>query len=347
MRLEICESKSDWHDRLKEFPHDFYHTWDYYQTVIEVGHIARLFIITTDNFQKMAFPLIERPTSIDGKKDLVGAYGYAGPLFNFDNIQLQEELIDYFFTQLQSLNYVSLFARAHPTLNLTKLSCMEDIGEIVFADLSCGIDELYKQMRKDHRRDIKKLKKSDFQLKITTSPSERELDSFIYVYEETMQYLAANESYYFPRGYYESFFNSTEFTTYLINVEEPKNNTVVASALMVNCCDHFQYHLSGTLPDYYSKYPMKLILGRTLELAAEKGASFFVFGGGVGGKKDSLFDFKYGFTKRTAPFRAISKVLDRRAYDSLVKMKSEELDVPVNQFINSNYFPAYRNNNPC
>src|SRR5690606_30311355 len=127
-------------------------------------HTPRLFIVTNDNAQKLAFPLIDRPTILEGKRDLVGAYGYSGPLFNFQDEVVQEELLNFFFAELRSFDYVSLFSRTHPTLNAMKLSCMVDCGEVVWADLTYGIDQLYSLMRKVHRRDIKKLKNSDFRL---------------------------------------------------------------------------------------------------------------------------------------------------------------------------------------
>lgn len=347
MRLEVCETQEDWRKCLSWFSHDFYHTWDYHQSIIKDSERALLFLLKSKQGDMLAFPLIERETSLKGKKDLLGAYGYAGPLFSSACKNIQECLINEFFSKLRSMDYVSLFSRTHPTLNQIELDCMSDSGEVVIVPIGGTVAEAYNSMRKVHRRDIRKLKKSELSVDVTDKPSDAQVSSFVHVYEETMKYLNAEQSYYFSRDYYERFFKSTDFKTYLIEVSEPECNRVIASAMMVNCGNIFQYHLSGTLPEFYRKYPMKLILGTAIELAFEQAASVFVLGGGVGGKRDSLFDFKYGFSKQARVFRTISKIIDPDAYDLLVDSKMKELGVSEASFKNNGFFPAYRNNNVC
>ena len=69
------------------------------------------------------------------------------------------------------------------------------------------------------------------------------------------------------------------------------------------------------------------------EYAVNRGEfSVFHLGGGLGGKEDSLFKFKSGFSKNTADFYLIKSIFNVPLYDELSQDTDENIE----------FFPAYR-----
>jgi hypothetical protein len=72
--------------------------------------------------------------------------------------------------------------------------------------------------------------------------------------------------------------------------------------------------------------------------AKERKNLWMHLGGGVGGKQDSLFRFKAGFSHSRHPFRTLRVVLDKAAYAELVRAHDPTVD-PTQL---DGFFPLYR-----
>lgn len=340
MSFSVIRDAESWNKSINSFKHDFYHTWDFHhlsQTNYE--GIPVLFSLES-NEGVVVFPLLEREIDQRESKDLVSVYGYSGPLFSVKDVELQNTLLEKLFQEITKLGYISLFSRLHPFINNHPMNYVTNLSDIVYFDLNDSVENIYAAMRKVHRRDIRKLKSSEFTLQRYCRASSEQVSEFKYIYDLTMDKLDANDYYYFDQEYFEKLFASNDFqaSLYTVYFEEK----AVASAIMIQTGSYGQYHLSGTLPEFYKNYPMKLIIGHAMEDMHNEGIEHFVLGGGVGSSRDSLFDFKYGFARRTKPFSIMKKIFDPVIYQKLSDELFESLDMSTESINQVNYFPLYR-----
>src|SRR5215204_4411370 len=73
--------------------------------------------------------------------------------------------------------------------------------------------------------------------------------------------------------------------------------------------------------------------------AAASGARVFHLGGGVGGREDSLFQYKAGFSDRRHEFTTWQWIVDEITYDRLCRERDGQAG---SREVDSAYFPAYR-----
>lgn len=332
MIFNVIRNKGDWEKALLIAEYDFNHTWDYISAFsVEDGFEPVLFKLELSS-EILLMPLIER--SIGGSEyyDLVSAYGYGGAIFSKNtrsHVLLYTSLLD----KLSQLNYVSLFTNNHPLLPFSDYSG-ESASEVVFASLSSGYDCILKNMRKVHRRDIKNSINKGMTVSISTSIPD--LDNFKSIYEKTMKNLNAGGFYFFSDEFYLKLINTSEFETRIWTVMYEGKS--ISSALIIRCGDYSQYFLSGTDPEFYNLYPNKLLLASSMERLCDEGCKYFLLGGGVSGSRDGLFDFKYGFTRKTSKLYQCKEILNAQEYERL----SSDWKSKNNINLNNHYFPQYR-----
>jgi lipid II:glycine glycyltransferase (peptidoglycan interpeptide bridge formation enzyme) len=106
-----------------------------------------------------------------------------------------------------------------------------------------------------------------------------------------------------------------------------------------------QYHLGGTKNEFLKQAPSKLMFDYVRFWAKERGNKFLHLGGGVGSAKDSLYNFKAGFSKQRHLFLTLRLITDQQKYDSLVELRAKTLKTAAKNLVDSNFFPAYRSLN--
>jgi lipid II:glycine glycyltransferase (peptidoglycan interpeptide bridge formation enzyme) len=149
-----------------------------------------------------------------------------------------------------------------------------------------------------------------------------------------MKDLNAGDYYFFDDAYYDSLINSSDFEVKIYNVW--LNEIKVCSGMFVFCDDIVQYHLSGTLPEYKALAPTRMLIDQARKDATALGYKYLHLGGGLGGGRDSLFNFKYGFSKNSIEFYVFKMITNTNAYKKLSYL-SETDTIPE-----SGYFPLYR-----
>lgn len=95
-----------------------------------------------------------------------------------------------------------------------------------------------------------------------------------------------------------------------------------------------QFYLVGTPNNYRNLQPSKLITHTAREWGHENGYEVLHFGGGVGERADSLYEYKKGFSS-TKTWRLIVNV---EKYNQLVMDNAALTDAELQ----SDYFPLYR-----
>lgn len=327
------ESQSIWQSILNRIGvYDTYHTADYHR--IEVGKDEKpILFYLAEGESCVALPLIIRPIPGHHLMDATSVYGYTGSLVHHGNAKVFVHFRRQLEAMLRQMKVVSVFSRLHPLIDdtalLTGLGEVVDSGKTVSINLSEGQEEQYGHYRKGHKYTIKKLKKLGVACR-EVSWTEYGLD-FMQIYEATMARIGATPNYFFPISYYESLFSSKDFRSHLFCCF--LEGKVIAASIFMECQGVLQYHLSGTVSEALPLSPNTLILDTVRRWGSERGCRVLHLGGGIGGREDSLFKFKVGFSDQWHTFKTWRWVVMPELYTTL-SAGPDEAAQP--------YFPAYR-----
>lgn len=327
----------EWNKILRKSSfNDFYHTQIYHQLQNE-GKAVLFFGSIDNNF--IAFPMIIRKIFDTDFYDCTSVYGYCGPISNLVSNEINKSIKDYFSENLKKYfeanNIISCFSRLHPIFKNENI--LEGFGKIISLnktiniDLTTPIDEQRKLYRKSNKYEINKLRKNNFRVEEATT--EKDIDIFIKIYNETMQRVNASSEYFFDKLYFIKFLRNSSFDSKLLLAK--KDGVIAAGAIFTVTNKVMQYHLAGTSKDYIRDTPMKLILDEARLIANDLNLEYLHLGGGVGGSdEDSLYRFKAGFSNQNFRFKIWQYIVNKEIYESLVSEYTKNMD--------SNFFPLYR-----
>ena len=341
-----------WQEILADMEHDFYHLPEYVSFSSRHEGGDALAFLAEENGYRFLVPLLLRPIEAAGSEsdlsyDVVSPYGYPGPLLSGDphrgggRRDFFERALREFLKGLRKLGIVSGFFRLHPLLILP-IEPLADCGRIVhhgdtvFVDLTLAPEEIWRQTRSNHRRGINGAKREGHIARI--DEHWREFDAFVDIYAQTMDRLGATDFYRFSRSYFVGLKEALGDRLHLCVVRV--GHEVACAGLFTEVRGIVQYHLGGTREGFLSNHPTKAMFDFVRYWARQRGNHTLHLWGGLGGKSDSLFRFKAGFSELRRPFYSWRLVVDEHAYAKLVRQwerchrqKADDL---------AGFFPAYR-----
>jgi hypothetical protein len=348
----LAVDSPEWNQTLGVNPHDFYHLSLYHQlSAAREGGLAYAFV--AEEGENRAFiPFILRPVPClglteGGFSDITSAYGYPGPLFwpyarvGADFIH---RAVGALIRELNERRVVSAFFRLHPLLDrerehLLAFGPIVDHGETVVINLGKSEEELWQDTREGCRYDIKRLRKQGYVVEEVAFADG--LDAFFGAYEDTMRRVDATAGYFFDRAYFTLLKEALGDRLHLFLVR--LGDDVCGGALFTECNGIVQYHLSGMYTKFARSSPTKLLLDEVRRWARKRDNCLFHLGGGVGTRRDSLFEFKAGFSKGRASFGTWRVILDPMLYEQLEKAAHPK-DAILRA--DTDYFPSYRRPTP-
>lgn len=335
-----------WHKFLSRTPHDFYHLPQYLEiSAMHEGGIPKAFYAES-GANTFLIPILIRdlPDAVntaDGWRDITSPYGYPTPLITPGaDLATARAFLEAFNKSCRENRFVTGFIRLHPLIEYP-MECLLQYGDLVchgptvYIELTESREKLWSQTRSDHRHGIRKLQTSGFRTEIDNW---QDYNEFIQIYQETMSRVNADDFYLFSQTYFQSLHQALDDHLHLFSIKSPTDETA-AGGLFTTCGPLVQFHLSGTNPKFRKQAPTKLMLNAVREWAKDRGYAHFHLGGGVGGKKDSLFDFKAGFSNRTASFHTFRIIFDRSKYEELVTCWKRHQETYQET---ASFFPLYR-----
>jgi len=349
MKMTLLTPQDEaWDAFLADVPHDFYHTASYGRLSSQFDGGSAEAVLLTDGPRYFFLPYLVRSlTTISwlggggrGLFDISSPYGYPGPLFSADVELFASDAVALWRETIRERGAVSGFTRLHTLLPapLTEMSAhgaVVDRGRTVSVDLTLSNEELWRQTRENHRRDIVKMRKLGLTVGIEDSPDA--YAAFIQMYRETMDRVGASTYYYFSDEYFSALRQSLGPILSLCIVRSAAGEPL-GGGLFTECHGIVQYHLGGTYNAALEVRPSKLMFDFVRTWAKERGNHVLHLGGGFGAKEDSLFEFKAGFSPRRHRFCTWHVIFDASAYRSLAEQRRAEAE-PIND---SEFFPLYR-----
>ncbi len=301
-----------------------------------------------------ALPFVVRPIAgVPGLddcplNDAVSVYGYPGVLATIARDDAEAEQFRVRFQQtlaeaLESLGVVCLFVRQNPLLDttwlLSPLAETAQVGPTVAVDLTLPEEQQWQNIRKDHRYDIRRGRQHG--VVVREDPLLSELDLFRHIYTQTMAHLEADEYYYFDEAYFHGLKHNLPGRVKLLFAQ--LDDRPIAAAMFLLCGDIIQYHLSGTLPEFLKfRGGMKNILDDIRAWGTHHGFSWLHLGGGLGARRDRLFEFKAGFSSTHRWFETARLVVKPGFYRQLMVRRQRWLASEGYETEMGEYFPAYR-----
>ena len=319
-----------WTELLRLFGYsDIYHTFEYSSLEAErIGGIAQLIIINMPT-GIIGLPVIFRKIPNESRyNDAISVYGYNGVLTS-TSLTSGDFLsgIKKIKAALVERDCVSLFNRES---NFTPYRLTESIetGKVVAVDLMQDPELYEKSLEGGHRQQIKYLRKLNYTVVKSTEP--KVVEDFHEVYEQTMLRRGAKINYFFSTKYFDSVLKIDWSIPDLRAVYH--EGKMVAGAIFITQGDHMYYMFSGSILGV-SPYPaMKLILDQVIRENLNNGKKLLHLGGGLGGKQDSLYQFKFGFGKVVLPFYTTQWILMPEVYNRL----------SAHVLTETSFFPKYR-----
>jgi hypothetical protein len=337
-----------WGELLDRLPHDIFHRPEYH-LLSGLGHQGSpyLFSYREDDGGLFLWPYLMRPIAGTEYSDVSSVYGYAGPLATGGEEfarRAWQALLDSW--RLQGV--VSAFTRFHPLIGNAELfsnmrceSAAEGLiseGSTVSIDLTLPSAEQVRRYQKVLRQEIRKSRALGF---VTSEDVDwTEVAGFVRVYRETMARRNSRDEYLVDEAWVEEFRRSLGTKARLFVTRW--DGEVAAALIAIEYRPFLHAHLTGINSDMASHSPLKVLLDDVREWGAQRSLRSFHLGGGLGGREDSLFQFKRRFSPVTHVFQTGRWIVDPFQYEELKCAHRENLLRSGYRIGNPQYFPAYR-----
>jgi serine/alanine adding enzyme len=315
--LEVAAG--DWNALLARLgADDVYLRREYVESacLIEAGSPA--FLHTDD----VVFACIVRDFA--GRVDVTTPYGYGGP------VAADPANADAFYAAYADWcaerDVVSTFVRFHPLYENHRYARMhvEPLGATIAWRLQG--EDLFERLHAHHRRAIRKAQRAELAVDVEERP---ELDEFVELYRGTMARVDADSFYLFTPEYW----GSLEQLPCLL-VSARREGELAAAVLCFAAKPWLHYHLGASSDEGRALGASNLVLFEAARWAREGGYELLHLGGGIGGRRDSLFEFKRRFDPGGEREFAVGKAVhDEAGYRELAGDTSADA---------IGFFPAYR-----
>ncbi|MDF2095823.1 GNAT family N-acetyltransferase [Aquibaculum arenosum] len=332
-----------WQALLRQCPSDSYHQPGYLHACSQAEEGELCIALAEAAGQRMGVPLLLRSLP-DGQVgwDACSPYGYPSPLASTDDPTSWRALWEGLRGVLAEYGVIAAFFRLHPLLSTP--ACLEAAvgvgrlvahGPTVFMPLEVSEDTLWSGIRSRFRSNINALKRAGWRYQADDWSL---LPVFRAIYAETMTRTGAGAFYHFPAAYFEALRDGLGEGASLHAIFDPEGRPASA-ALFLRHQGIVQYHLGGTASTALAEAPAKLLFHEAALHFRAQGARVLHLGGGLGGREDSLFRFKAGFSKQSATFHSLRMIVDPGRYARLSGLAvSEAGALPSGE----GFFPAYR-----
>lgn len=279
----------------------------------------------------------------DGAAEAVSPYGYPG-IVTFGASNSICSAVENYLHAGRRAGLVTSFLRLHPLLNVDdaesvvglEAATIVEHGPTVWVSLDEEEARWVSRLSKGLRRDIRVLNREGYTAEFDEADS---LTAFLACYHASMDRLDADDTYLFDRAYVEQLLDCLGADVTVCVVKGPEGEPACAG--LFTCVDGIaQYHLSGTNPDHFALGPNKLMIVAARAWVRSRGARAFHLGGGVGGRKDGLFQFKSRFGYRETTFSTLRLIHDPDKYN---RLRLEWLNKHgLFEAPDPDYFPIYR-----
>ena len=349
--MEVVTERTEWTSALQQFGdiNDIYYDYNYFDIYKRHFNVEPEAIIWEDQYISIFWSHLVRSVPnelVSGQRlfDLITPYGYGGPLISYnteDSTNIRRSLQHFMKQYLEFAkmnNYVCEFIRFHPLImnwepfyrDFCGVIAFDHINDTVSLNLSRDLEQIWQDIRKGHRYNIKKTAREGCEVRVLQNPSETDIDTFISLYYATMDKCHATQKYFFSSSFIKDHFS--QLPTILIKADYC--GEMIGASIFIKKGPYIHYHLSCSNNCFKGVYPSESIIWNAITWAKERDFTSLHLGGGLA-KNDSLFNFKRGFSQTFNPYYTGKIIFNYEQYNALTKLHN-------NPNPNTKFFPAYR-----
>jgi hypothetical protein len=332
---------TQWTEYLNRFRHDIYHT-PFYHAVPGLGREGEAFaFVHREGDEVFLWPYLLKPIGDTGYFDVTSVYGYAGPVSSPNPDFIERGWLS-LLDAWRSQNVVSAFTRFHPMLENHRLlqghaagAGLRHRGSTVSIDVTIPLDEQVRRYQKVHRQEIRRAREAGF---VTTLDEEWvHAEDFVRLYGLTMARLNSRPEYLVDMAWVDEFRKllGTHARLFVTKLD----GRVAVTSLVMEYGPYLHGHLIGADGAFSAHSPMKIALDNERIWATEKGLEACHMGGGLGGREDSLYQFKRKFSPLTHEFYIGTWILNPARYRELEDEHRRKLGIELGD---PGFFPIYR-----
>jgi len=285
-------------------PVDFHFLKEYVELQADwTGTSARFVqVVDSDGALVTEFPVLIAEQ--DGVKSVSSPYGYAGPAAKF----FRAEAMSAFQTMCIEEGWSSAFLRCHPIYGQPPESLNSSFGRVVVSGTLAiktlaisGEDDLLASYSKGLRRDVRRGRREPISV-FVQSMCAIDLVEFGDLYSTAMVRLEARSALRFTADYLRRFADAMGQSAFVVRCVVDDQLVAAGSFVVNGSLAH--YHLSAANYDLpLAGYAMKLTVHKGLIECHRRGADTVNLGGGLGGSRDGLFEFKSRFASREVDYK--------------------------------------------
>lgn len=262
------------------------------------------------------YPFLQRPLQsepwappdIEGC-DLATPYGYGGP-FAWG---LRPDDADGFWSRFDGWARDQGAATSFARLSLFSEHLLPWNGDVlpggpnVVRQVDLSNEDLWNDYRQEARKYITRARECG--VRIEFDPAGKNLSEFLAIYHATMTRRNASPSYFFPRGFFETFIES--LAGHFTFVHAVVGRQILSSEILLFARHHAYSYLGGTMPEAFPLGANYLLKHESFQHCRQKGIRAVVLGGGYL-PNDGILRYKRHFgASGELPFW-----LGRRTYDA-------------------------------
>jgi serine/alanine adding enzyme len=274
----------------------------------------------------VAFPLLLR----EDPRDVVSPYGYGGPIGTGPEPPFAAFGAAY-AAWCAARGVLTSFVVFHPLYRNDARA-----RELGFRRVPLGgtvawplVDDLRGRMHRHHRRMVRRAEGAT--LTASVQPDPAELGEFVGLYLDAMRRLDASPFYSFGPAYWEALV--TDVPLVRVDVRDT-SGALVAGVLGMGMAPWLHYHLGASTAEGRGSGASHLALCTLAEWGRDRGFEVLHLGGGVGGRADSLLEYK----RRFAPHGLVPSATGRAIHDPATYARLTGADGVDWE----GFFPAYR-----
>jgi hypothetical protein len=272
----------------------------------------------------VVFPVLVRSDPCD----VVSPYGYGGPVGT--GAAPWEEFGRAYAAWCAERGVLTSFVVFHPLYGNDARA--EQLG---FRRVPLGgtvawqlVGDLRERMHRHHRRMVRRAEGAGLVASVEVAPAG--LDEFVGLYLDAMRRLDASPFYLFGPDYWAALLRDVP----LVRVDVRDGDELAASVLGMGVAPWLHYHLGASTAEGRGSGASHLALTTLAEWGRDNGFEVLHLGGGVGGRADSLLEYKQRFAPDgLVPSATGRAVHDPEAYARLTGGDGIDWE---------GFFPAYR-----
>ncbi|HEY5189018.1 MAG TPA: GNAT family N-acetyltransferase [Solirubrobacteraceae bacterium] len=261
--------------------------------------------------------------------DVITPYGYGGPVA-VGSAPPVAQFAQAYEDWCARRGVVSSFVLYHPLFANQELALPAFHQQALTGTISWNLDsgDLLAGMHRHHRRMVRRALAAEVEVRIDEAPAD--LDAFRALYTETMERAGADPFYLFAADYWRVLASEVP----LVAVDVWNDEEHLAAMLGLTGAPWLHYHLGASSEAGRGLGANHLGMLALAGWGAEHGYTRLHLGGGVGGRRDSLFLYKERFAPGGERPAAIGKAVhDPERYRALTGQA---------EITYEGFFPAYR-----